>query len=212
MSTFGTMIDRIETETRRKRIRDQIKAAIATAITLEEIYTYYFSQGRATTETQKSKAYYALPANFQNMRSLKCTVNNSSYPVISRSFEYLDEIDTGQSNQGFPEFYCLWNKQLRLYPVPGAAYPLLLAYIKSQPALVNDNDTNDWMTDGEILIRQRAKAIIYRDIVKGPEGKRQADECEAAAVRAQNRLKSETRKRIATGTLRPHGYSGAARA
>jgi hypothetical protein len=34
------------------------------------------------------------------------------------------------------------------------------------PPLVNDSDTNNWLTYGELYIRLLAKSIVQRDVVK----------------------------------------------
>jgi hypothetical protein len=206
MSDYGTMQARIASELRRNNISDQIKNAIQTAIALAEVNRYYFNEARATTETENTKAYYAVPTDFQNMESLTITVNNSKYPLEPRTFQYIDGVDIGVANTGIPIWYAVYNQQFRLYPVPDAAYTLTLAYQKKLETLENDGDTNAWMTDGEIMVRQMAKAVVLRDVIRGEAAMNEANTYESAANRARDYLKTETTRRTSTGNLIANGY------
>jgi hypothetical protein len=68
--------------------------------------------------------------------------------------------------------------------------------------LVNATDVNPWMTWGERLIRQAAKAIIYRDILEDDAA---AARCEQDAARAKQGLDSETTRRLGPLRIRAHG-------
>ena len=115
-------------------------------------------------------------------------------------------MDSGTNNTGIPVEYAIYNQQFRLYPVPDGEYTLELAYQKKLAALSNDTDTNAWMTDGEVLIRQRAKAIVLRDVIRGKAASEEAATCDGAAERAQEYLVRETTRRVSTGRLMPCGY------
>ena len=206
MSDYGTMQARIASELRRNQLTEQIKSAIQTAISLAEVDRYYFNEARAFANTSAGKAYNAVPTNFQNMESLTLTVNQSKYPLEPKTFQYLDEIDIGASNTGTPIWYAIYNNQFRLYPVPDAVYQMDLAFQKSLDALVDDADTNAWMTDGETLIRQAAKAIVLRDVIRGQAAAAEAQIYDALAGQARDFLVRETTRKVATGHIRPLGY------
>ena len=206
MSTYGTMQARIASELRRNKLNSQIKDAIQSAILLAEVDRYYFNEGRAYTETEANKAYYATPDDFQAMESLTITVNQSKYPLEPRTFQYIDSIDIGVAQDGIPIWYAIYNRQFRLYPVPDAAYRLDLAFQKKLSDLTDDDDSNEWMTDGEVMVRQMAKAIVLRDVIRGPEAMAEAKTYDAAAERARKFLVRETTRRTATGQLMPSQY------
>ena len=206
MSDYGTMQARIASELRRQRLSDEIKDAIQAAIKLAEVDRFYFNEARAFADTSNGKTYYALPSNFQNMESLTITVNNSKYPLDPKTFQFLDEVDIGVSNTGTPIWYAIYNQQLRLYPVPDDTYQLNIAYQKKLDELSEDTDTNEWMTDAEVMIRQSAKAIVLRDVIRGQSAMAEAQTYDAAAGRARSFLQRETTRRVSTGRIRSCGY------
>ena len=206
MSDYATMQARIASELRRNLISDEIKNAIQTAISLAEVDRFYFNEARAFTMTVANKAYYGVPDNFQSMESLTITVNQSKYPLDPKTFQYLDAIDIGTANTGIPIYYAIYNNQFRLYPVPDGEYRLDLALQKRLSALSADSDTNAWMTDGETMIRQAAKAIVLRDVIRGKEAQAEAQAYDALAGRARDFLVRETTRRISTGHIMPSQY------
>jgi hypothetical protein len=66
----------------------------------------------------------------------------------------------------------LYGRQLRIWPVPDAAYTLdLMGLARLSPnPLSADADTNAWMTDGGSITRAQAKIIIYRDLLRDADG------------------------------------------
>jgi len=212
MSDYGTMQARIASELRRTQLTDEIKSAIQTAIQLAEVDRYYFNEARSYTDTVADKAYYLQPTSsdgtviFQNMESLTITVNQSKYPLDPKTFQFIDAIDIGVSNTGIPIWYAIYNNQFRLYPVPDDVYRLDLAYQRKLDTLTDGADTNAWMTDAETMIRQAAKAIVLRDVIRGQDAGAEAQVYDGLAGRARDFLVRETTRRVGTGHIQPSGY------
>jgi hypothetical protein len=160
MSTFGTMKSRIADELSRSDLTTQIGYEILSAIKHYETQRWWFSEARATASTVSGEAYVALPSDFRDEDSIKITESGDFYQLKRRAYDWMEEIDPGSTMTGIPEFYSIYQEQLRLYPVPDDAYVLTFSYVKDQAALSDDADTNDWMVAGEELIRSRAKAAI----------------------------------------------------
>lgn len=206
MSTYGVMQERIARELRRNGLATEIREAIQEAILLEEIAPYFFNQARATSQTAAGQPRYQVPNDFQVMRSLKVR-NGDNWQVIEPvTYEEIEWSDANGSDTAIPRIYAIWDQRFRLYPIPDAIYSLELAYTQSLSALTDDDSTNVWMTDGEPLIRYMAKAIILRNLIQGPEAEAAAATQEALAQRARDRLRIESTRRTATGTLRGWSY------
>ncbi len=61
---------------------------------------------------------------------------------------------------GVPVDYAIFGDQLRLAPIPDAAYTITFSGLARLPTLSQDADTNAWMTEGEALIRNQAKVFL----------------------------------------------------
>lgn len=74
------------------------------------------------------------------------------------------QINTGY---GLPGSYAYEGNCLILYPVPDQIYPVYIGghVFVAAPATDNEAD-NPWMTDAELLIRQRAKYEVYKNVVR----------------------------------------------
>lgn len=172
MSTFGTLVTRIENEIHRSTIRTQVRDAIKSAIAhYEQDAAFYWNDERSEATTVIDQKFMPLPSDFVDFLGkypLQITVNNSTYPLNRRSWDYLQLIDLGNAiSSGIPWDWAYGDKQIRLYPIPQAAYSLLLFYKKRLTELSDDSDTNEWTQNAgaERLIRARAKWDLYSNVI-----------------------------------------------
>jgi hypothetical protein len=76
--------------------------------------------------------------------------------------------NTGDGAQtGQPAFYAWQDESIRIEPVPNDAFALRFGCFLKITAPASDSEAgNRWMTDGELLIRCRAKAELYAHVIK----------------------------------------------
>jgi len=144
---------------------------------------------------------YSLPADFVFMDQLRVKYGSSFLPITKIGVDELDEMDTlisATANSGIPSKYAVYGNTLQLYPAPGGAYTLVASYIRrflptsvtgSYTAVIplsgsysltvtttasHNNRINGWTTDGEALIRHRAKASIRINYLKDPAAMQEA--------------------------------------
>lgn len=160
MSTYGIMQDRIADELHRTDLTSQIQLAIISAIQHYESKQFWFNETRATASTIADQEYYELPLDFVEMVSLKLTDNGNIHTLTERTYEYIENAMTNTSYTGEPTDFAMYGDLLRLYPIPDAVYTLTISYKKTLADLSATADTNAWMTNGEELIRARAKADL----------------------------------------------------
>ena len=187
MTTFATMKTRIVDETLRDDLTPaQLGHAINDAIALQEGERYSFNVRRYRILTVAAQEYYDIKApalltsagtavgtgeTLLELDSITTTVSNRPYPLTPRTQQWMDE-QQDSNFLGQPADYTIYGQQLRIFPVPDAAYPIDLsglARLAPNP-LSQDAHTNAWMTEGERLIRAQAKVLIYRDILRDPDG------------------------------------------
>lgn len=179
----------------------------------------------------------SLPANFISMDTLKLVYSGGYQKVTKRSWEEIDTKDTRVSgSSGIPSEYTIYGNVLRLNPTPNAALTLVASFIKrelptsctgSYTAVIpigssysltvtstasHNNRINGWFTDGEALIRARAKADMLINYIKKPEAiaemqgvvSRREPYLSVQEGLAYERLADETSDALATGSVRPY--------
>lgn len=209
MSDLGTMKTRIESELSRTDLTSEIQDEIISAIEHYKHHRFHFNEQEKTAPTVASEQYIALPDDFIELDKLRITVNSRTYPLEPVTFGAVTDIDES-TYTGIPVRYAIYNQQIRLYPTPNAVFTLTLSGLQGLDALSADSDTNAWMTDGEELIRSRARAAtqinyLYDDAIKtesimfAQEGFYSAREKAAYAA-----LKSRSDSYVSTGRIRAH--------
>ena len=208
MSTFGNMIDRIADELDRTDLTTQIQKAIQTAIDRYERKRFYFNEARSLTfNTVDGQEFYTssdasdIP-NLLFIDNVKLTVSGSDKIDLER-VPY-SELEHDSSNltvdEGQPTSYAYFAKQLRLYPIPNAAYAVRVSGVFSLSDLSATADTNAWMTDGEALIRSRAKRELLTHVIRDAEGAQAMAQAEAEELQS---LIQATNARSSSGTITP---------
>ena len=205
MTTYATLRTRIEGEIYDTSLTTEINSAIQDAIKFYERKKFWFNQKTGTFATVASQEYYDDSDNSDipgmlAILSMQAAVSTFKSPVDALSFEAVDAMQNG-SIQGMPKYFAYFNEQIRLYPIPDAAYTVTAAYHYRFPALSADADSNPWTTDAEELIRTRAKRILalhklwdvemYARLMPAENEALSALQAETTRRRSVNRLTSD---------------------
>jgi hypothetical protein len=207
--TYGTMQDRIADELDRTDMTTQIQRAIKSAIKAYEQTRFWFNESRSFTfSTVDGQEFYTSSDNSDipsilAIDTVQLAISGSDKYLLERvSYEEIEATSAnGTADEGQPTWFCYYNKELRLYPIPDAVYTVRVSGVWSLSDLSLTTDTNNWMTNGEILIRQRAKRIIYTDVILDPEAAQIAATSEKEEFRELIRgtnFRSSTGKLVAT--------------
>lgn len=203
MTTYITMIERIENEIDDDDLRDEIKSAIQSAIAHYSRKRFFFNQVQfdftmvADDEFFDSTDDSEIP-NILAIDSMYITSGGIRYPLNPLSNSIIDDAQDGQV-KARPENWAYVRKNIRVYPISDGSYTATVEAWSRLGALVEDDDTNAWMTDGEELIRQRAKRILAMDVTKEPSDAQAAQALEEMALEA---LEYETEQRAGRQYLR----------
>jgi hypothetical protein len=214
MSTLGTMKTRIADEIVRDDLSSQIANAITTAIAVWSPTRFHFNEKRYSLSTVASTEYYALSSltntdgsaldtdeTLVEIDSVTLTYNNQPYPLWDMTQQAVDREQSPSSlYTGQPSAYAIFADQIRLHPIPDAAYSCTLSGLARLGTLSSDAATNAWMTTGEALIRNQAKLIIYRDIVRDMDGVALAKD---ALREALEPLQRRMAAKVVTGRIAP---------
>lgn len=207
MSNLGTMRDRIADELDRADMTSQIEREIKSAVAFYERKRFWFNEQRIDFPTVASQEWYtsaddsAIP-NLLTLDIAKIAIGaTNKYELELAPYAELEfASDNGAADEGQPTSLAYFQKQVRLYPIPDASYSVVLSGIFSLGDLSASADTNAWMTDGEALIRQRVRAMIYSNVIRDPELANEARGIEREELAA---LVSATTLKKATGRILP---------
>lgn len=209
-TTYGQMLDRIADETRYtdSDSRSIIKLCIQDAIAYYEKERFWWNQSRTTTfNTVVDQEYYSSSDNASipyilDFDAVTITINVSDiYTLVKQDWELLEKWNADALSKGDPTDYAYYAQQIRLYPVPNNVWSVRIAGLFKLTTLVNDSDTNSWVTtsEGEELIRNHAKGIFYSQYLRDDaNASRSLQMAEAAYIN----LRNSTQRRVGTDRIR----------
>lgn len=209
MTTLGTMVDRIDDELDKGgTLTSQITKAIKSAISHYEKKRFWFNEARLTGLVLIDGQEFYTSADNSNIPNLLyidtfkvARSATDKWPLDRMPFEEMDHIsDNGTADEGQPTSYAYYAKQIRLYPIPDASYSAVVSGVYALADLSLTTDTNAWMTDGEALIRARAKWELYTHVIKDKESANDMAEAEAKALAA---MIDANNARSSTGRILP---------
>jgi len=206
MASYLDMITRIGDESLRGDMANQIKLCIQDAIAHYEVERFWFNQFRDRTfATVAGQEFYGAAdlsdiADILEFDAVTLSVGSARWPLAKTGYVELERQNADSGARGQPTHYAYWGRQMRLYPVPDAAYPVRLSGLFKLPVLVADGDQNAWTSEAEELIRHRAKSIFYSQYLRDDANAARAAALEAAA---RERLSATSARRLAAGDIRP---------
>jgi hypothetical protein len=160
------MKDRIADELGgRSDLTSQIAVSIADAIAIYQPHRFKFSESRTVCNfnTVIGQEFYtasdnAAIATLYAFDYVTVQIGVARFDLPRYQPEEVELLTQTGTQMGQPQCFSYYNEQLRFYPVPSAVYPIIVAGHMSIAAPTSDSDTSSrWMTDGERLIRSRAK-------------------------------------------------------
>lgn len=198
MADLATLKSRIASEIHRSDLTTSIAYAIADAVAHYQGKRFRFNQARATLSTVAGTEFYDDLDDVGQIDAITATVNGRKYVLDEMNFGDGEWINSTTTQQGQPTRWSWYDNQIRLYPIPDAAYSLTVSYQKKIAAPASDTDSNAWTTEAEPLIRYAAEKRLYRDILMDDAAGMKAEMAETEALR---RLTKESNQ-LASGGLR----------
>jgi hypothetical protein len=203
------MKSRIADEMKRVDLDLQIERSIGSAIQhfREEGFT---EAERTTTDTMVADQQdYDLPADFSRALNWRITYDSTTQELLVCGVEEMDGWDTNATvpESGRPLYVALWgeghgNLKYKLWPRPqSATYVVTLRYLSNIASPTSDTEAdNFWMTQGEQMIRQYAKGLLFSDVLRQYD--KAAEERNLASLEF-NRLRARTEGRHYDVDVRP---------
>jgi len=199
MATYGDLQSRIIDETQREDLQTQIQACIQTAIAYYQQDSFYQSDTVASITPTQGVQSYTLPTDFVWMRNVFITFNGTRYPLRCVTYEFLlsEDDNTTDPVQGSPVDYALFGNSIYIFPRPDSStsYSMMYDYVNAPAAPSADSDSDFWTNAAEAMVRNRAKFLLYTDVLGQPDlgavFKARADE-EHQQLREQSAMRKWT--------------------
>lgn len=203
MATYGEMKSRIADEFINESVTTaQIENAIKDAIKFYERKPFYFNEARDDTSitTVAGTEYYSADIfnTSPKIVSVKILDDGLYTPLTAWSYQEIEDVQDG-SITGDPVAYCVFKRQLRLYPIPDDADVVTVSYIERYATLSGEDDENVWTTDAEALIRNSAKRRIALEVLHAEDI---AARCAVLEKEEYDEILAETRRRKPNTVLR----------
>ncbi len=206
MSTLTVMKARIADELARSDLTSQIGYAITDAIAAYQDEEFDFSEQRFSFPTVVDREFYtsADHVNIPLMEKIEFVKLYISDTPTELEAMTPSRIEAAQANgifTGDPSGYCFMPestvRSLRLYPIPAAVRTVRI-FAKVRPAApATDGEANNYgMTEGERLIRCRAKFEVFKHVIRNAA---KADEMIPLVQEAFDQLKNRFMRRTRTG-------------
>lgn len=209
--SYGIIKARIADEMRRGDLTacaTAVATAVISAIEHFKRRRFYWNEFHDTTYTHSSsQTYVTLSSDVIQIDTMKVTVSNRSYPLSQMGWRELEAMDsTGVF--GYPDFFAINANRVRLYPVPNADYVVQtsgIAELMEVSLSATANALNAWVdtADGEGMIRNKAKAYLFRDYLRNHQ---QAEVFDKQAEREATEISRESKAKTSTGRIRPSSW------
>lgn len=208
---LATMKARIADEIARDDLESQIATAINDAIKFYQNHAFFFNESRTATvfNTVIGQDIYSSAdnANIPYLYFIDYVVVNvgGTISTLTRTDPVEIEVENmAGTNNGEPTKYCYFDKKLRIGPIPSGVWSLRVSgKIRIAAPASDDEVGNAWMTDGEKLIRCRAKYELALHWTKDME---MAQTMTALVTETVDDLEAETANRAGTGMVRPFPF------
>lgn len=208
MATLADLRSRIISETARDDLADtmapDLDAIIAKSIDQYAAERWWFNETRATSVCVVGAEYQPVPPGGRWIDSVWLTIGGVRYSLAVRSDEEIEGLYSVPMT-GQPTDYCWSGDDIRVWPTPNVAYPIIWNLIADvTPALDYGvpGSANAWTNAGQDLITSQAKIRLYRDYLSATAQDPRLANAVIQESEAYSRLRAESTRKTTTGRVR----------
>ena len=202
--TLRDLIGEIEDDIERADLNHLVAKAVERAIRHYQSHRFYFSDGAAAFETLPGIDVYsrgdavALP-ELLRIDSVVVIENGQTIPLCKITEGAVEAVDDAASS-GRPVAYSYFDRSLRLWPMPDAAWTVRVTGHLSLPVPALD-EANAWTDEGSSLIAAFAKRHLAENSLNN---RALAATQDAVVAREEHRLRARSNVIASTGRIAAH--------
>jgi hypothetical protein len=130
-------------------LTSQIQLEINSAILFYASREFWGTEGSWSTSTVAGQRLYAVDVTFRSISSAIASYNsgNYQYPILPRTFEYIQAIDFGLANfNSYPQYFAYQSNEFRFYPPTlGSGTITVFGQVNQLPLVFSQ--TNIWVAN-----------------------------------------------------------------
>lgn len=206
-NTQAQMKADIAAEIGRPDLTAQIASKITEAIEFYQATRFWFSETRDITfNTVAGQEFYTSSDNaaiptLVAFDYIILYIGAIPWPIARRTDVEIEVLNQNGFVRGQPWNWSYYNEQVRLGPIPDTVYQIRIAAHQNVAPPTSDAQTgNPWMTNAELLIRRRAKHLLFKDVIRN---KQEADSMAEGVEEALGMLVGKTNRLLGRGTFAP---------
>lgn len=202
MSTLGDLKDRIYSEIH-QTLSTHVQNAVLDAVKFYQDKRFYFNEAQVNFDVSLTTMYSlsSVIPKMVKIDTLKVYLGSIPYTVTRASWGDIDEWDDSNATASTPTDYAIHHEMLRLYPKPSATTSAQVSYHKAITLTASNSASSVWTNEAADLIRHRAKALLYANVLLDPT---QAQVENALENQVLTRLFARTAKMVSSGKIK--GY------
>lgn len=165
MSTKSEVIALVLDALYRDDLTSQASTAIDMAIARRNSESWWFLQQRKTSNTVDGQEYLELPSDFGTLDDLTITDDTRVMRLYEVTLERMNDLFiSGSDYKGLPVYFCLYDGQIRLHPIPDDAYTVTM-YYNAEPGELSAAGSNVWTTTAKELTMREAAADVAATVL-----------------------------------------------
>jgi hypothetical protein len=207
--TLGDLKQRIQDETVRDDLADDLSGALVTCIKKSidhyEWERWWFNETIATVPCVIGSQYVTLDPMVLRVDVIRVIIGGVRYAMTRRSLDWIQAAYSTPAS-GQPTEWATLASQVIVYPLPNQAYPLQMEeVIQVQPPLdyTDDSSSNIWTTTGADLIVSRSKLRLYRDYLSATSQDPRMSNAAMQEDEAYTKLRSQSNRWMAVDRVTP---------
>lgn len=167
MATFGDVVNRIcdDFDEPSAEIGELVKREIKSAIEFYQSKRFWFNTEIVPLVLTPTRLYaladfsplYPIPLSIESIE----VTSPTQFSLDSVTYNFMKDYEA-TIDSGVPDYFCVYNKTLFIYPTPDQNYNSLVSGTVQYADLIGDSDTNPWLVEGEQLIRTHAMMVVAR--------------------------------------------------
>lgn len=202
MSNLGSMITRIHREMKRDGLTAEVRDAIITAIEFHKDDRFAFNEDDATAGASSGASSIAFPTNFLHVDLVEMSSTATDrFELDPDEFDEIRRATIDAAPAVQPSKYSVFQDRINFNSSLDRDYEIKVfghAHLTEISSSSTTTDTNAWMVEGEELIRNHAKGLVYDDVLRNAN---MATASFNKALLARRKLENRYTLKVSTGQV-----------
>lgn len=168
-----------------------MKRAVLSTIRRRKRERYWFNETATALVAVVNRDFISKPANFLFLDRLEVVENSNTTALIEQDLGFIRNVNQNDS-ANLPVYFTEYQNHFILANTPNSAYPINCFYVKQLPVLVNDSDTNKWLSAAEDVIVYGAAKQVWALTIRNASAAAVCAQLEGEALSELRQMRDQT--------------------